>query len=128
MLIIFLLQNFEKKLFWNICRICFLLFSIQNIKSNCYTIFIIFFSIVFFWWKIYSFLVVFIYQRFNFCYSLQILFYFFIIYQDCYSVLKEFIIFFIDMIYYCFFVFYSIMRIYIWSTMIGIYFMTFILQ
>ena len=45
-------------------------------------------------------------------------FYFFIIWCNYYSVLKAFIIFFIDNIYCCFFVFYPIRRIYAWSTTI----------
>ena len=43
-------------------------------------------------------------------------------------VLKAFIIFLVDRIYSCFFVFYPIKRIYIQSTTIRIYFMTFIMQ
>ena len=35
----------------------------------------------------------FIYKKFNFCYSLHIYFYFFMIYHDCYSILKTFVIF-----------------------------------
>ena len=41
--------------FWNMNRIWFFFFSIQNVKSNCYIIFSQFFPIIFFWWKIYSF-------------------------------------------------------------------------
>ena len=78
MLIVFLLQgnpiflhlkSLKKNLFvtvwvmfWNISRIYFFFFSIQNIKSNCYIIFLKFFPIIFFWWKIYSFPVTFIYD------------------------------------------------------------------
>ena len=87
-------------MFWNISRICFFFFSIRNIKSNCYIIFLNFFPIIFFWWKIFSFSVIFIYKRFNFCYSLWIFFYFFLIWRDCYSVLKTFIIFFIERTFY----------------------------
>ena len=50
--------------------------------------------------------------------------YFFMIWSYCYSILKAFI-FFIDRIYLCFFVFYPIRRIYIWSITILIYFTTF---
>ena len=99
-------------MFWNINRIYFFIFSIKNIKSNCYIIFFIFFPIIFFWWNIYSFLVLFIYKRFDFCYSLQMFSYFFIIWRNCYNILKAFIFCFIDRIYCCFFVFYPISRIY----------------
>ena len=47
-------------------------FSIQNIKSNCYIISLIFFSIVFLWWENYFFSVILIYKSLNFCYSLWI--------------------------------------------------------
>ena len=57
-------------MFWNISRIYFFFFSIQNIKSNWCIISLKSFSIIFFWWKICSVSVVFIYKRFNFCYSL----------------------------------------------------------
>ena len=45
----------------------FSFFSIQNTESNCYIIFLKFFAVVFFWWKLYSFPVIFIYKWFNFC-------------------------------------------------------------
>ena len=64
-------------MFWNISRTYVSFFSIQNIKSNCYVIFLKHFAISLFWWKKYSFLVIFIYIRFNFCYFLRMLFYFF---------------------------------------------------
>ena len=104
-----------------------LFFSIQNIKSNCYIIFPIVFPMIFFWWENYSFLVIFIYKNFNFCYSLRIFFYFFLIY-DCYRVLKAFVIIFFDRVYCYIFAFYPIRRIHIWSTTIGVYFMEFIIQ
>ena len=86
-------------MFWNISRIYIYFFSIQNI------IFVNFFPIIFFWWKVYSLPLMFIYKRFNFCYSLWMFFYFFIVQSDGYSVLKTSIIFFIDRIYCCFFYF-----------------------
>ena len=50
-------------MFWDISRIYFFFFNIQNIKSNSvshiYIIFLKFFPIIFFWWKIYSFPVIF---------------------------------------------------------------------
>ena len=49
---------------------------------------------------------------------------FFPILCDCFSVLKAFMII-IDRIYCCFFVFYPIRSIYIWSTTFQIYFKTF---
>ena len=58
-------------------------------------------------WFIPSQLYLFIYNRFNFCYSLSIFFYFFMIQCEFYRVLKTFAIFFIDGIYYCFFCFFS---------------------
>ena len=106
----------------------FLFFSIQNIKSNCHIIFLNLFPIIIFWWKMYSLPVIFICNRFNTSYSLRIVFYFFKISCECYSVLKTFVIIFIDGIYWCFFALYRIRRIYIWSTTIRIYFMTFIIH
>ena len=50
----------------------FFLFHVQNIKSNCYIIFLNFFPTMFFWWKIYSFQFIFIYKWFNLCYSFSI--------------------------------------------------------
>ena len=50
-------------------------------------------------------LVIFIYKGFNFCYSLWISLYFFITWHNCDSILKTFVIFFIDGIYYSFFFF-----------------------
>ena len=44
----------------------FFFFSIQNIKSNCYTIFLRFFQISFFWWKRFSLPFTFINKRFSF--------------------------------------------------------------
>ena len=46
-------------------------FSIQNIKSKYYIIFLNFTEIIFFWWKIYSFALILICKRFNFCYSFR---------------------------------------------------------
>ena len=57
-------------------RDIFFLFSIQNIKSSCYIIFLKFFPIIFYLWKIYSFPVICIYKSYNFCYSLCIFFLF----------------------------------------------------
>ena len=44
----------------------FFLFSIQNIKSYCYISFLDFFPMIFFWWKIHSYLFIFIYKMFSF--------------------------------------------------------------
>ena len=93
-------------LFWNISRICFFFYNIQNLKSNSYIIFLKLFLTIFFWWKLYSFLVIFIHKRLNFCYYLWVFFCFFVILHYYYNVLKAFIIFFIDGIYYCFFALY----------------------
>ena len=46
------------ELFWNISKIYFFLFSMQNIKNNCHIIFLEFFSIIFFLWKSYYFLII----------------------------------------------------------------------
>ena len=98
-------------MFWSIGRIYFLFFSIQNTESNCSIIFLRHFSIIFSWWKIYSFPVRLIYKRFNSCCSFRLFFYFFMIQHDYYSTLKAFIIFFIDRVSFCFFVFYPVSRI-----------------
>ena len=50
----------------------FFFFIIQNIKSNCYIIFLNIFVIIFFWWKTYPFPVIFNCKSFNFYYSLRI--------------------------------------------------------
>ena len=42
-------------MFWNKNKIFFFIFRVQNIKSNCYIIFLKCFQIIIFWWKIYSF-------------------------------------------------------------------------
>ena len=52
-------------MFWNKRRISFLFFSIQNIKINCNIAFLSFFSIIFFWWKIYFYPFMIIYKRIN---------------------------------------------------------------
>ena len=98
-------------MFWNISKICFFFFSMQIIKSNCYISFLNLFPIIFFWWKIYSFLFIFIYKRCNFCYSLWM---FFLLLNDLTRsrVSKTFVIFFINGIYCNFFVLYPIRRIY----------------
>ena len=49
-------------MFLHISRIYVLFFSIQNIKINCWIIFLKFFLIIFFWQKIYSFPFIFIYK------------------------------------------------------------------
>ena len=87
MLIIFLMQDnvillhlesLKESLTWfSLFELCFetrriyFIYSIKNIKSNNYIIFLKFFPIIFFWWKIYFFPVICIYKRFNFCYSLR---------------------------------------------------------
>ena len=94
----------------------------------CYIIFLKLFPIIFFWSKINSFLITFFYKRFNFSYSLRVFFGLFMIQHDCYCELKTYVIFFVDGIYCCIFVFHPIRRIFIWSTTIRIYFMAFIIQ
>ena len=80
-------------MFWNINIICVFIFSIQNIKSNCYFVFINFFPVISFWWKIYFFEVTSINKKFIFCWSFRIFSYFFIMWCDC-CILKASIIFF----------------------------------
>ena len=53
-------------MFWNIIRIYFSIFNIQNTESNSYSIFLNFFPIIFFWCKIYSLPCIFIYETFIF--------------------------------------------------------------
>ena len=90
-------------IFWNISGLQFFFFGIQNIKSNCCIIFLTFFSIIFFKWKIYFFPILQLPQRIeNICY----LFYWW------------------DLLLLLFFY----KRIYIWSTTVWIYFMTFKIQ
>ena len=121
-------------IFWSISRIYFLFFSMQNIESKIRLFLSNLFQVIFFWWKIYSFPVMFIYKSFNFSYSFRVFSYFFMIswfnatVMLCYcnaTVMKAFIIFFIDGIYCCLFVFYPIRRICIWFALLKIYFMTF---
>ena len=50
-------------MFWNISRIYFFFFSIQNIRSNYYIIFLILFPVIFLWWNIYSLTVLILYKR-----------------------------------------------------------------
>ena len=50
-------------MFWNISRLFVFFFSIRNIKNNCYIIFLKYFRVIFFWWKIYSFPVIFTYKK-----------------------------------------------------------------
>ena len=71
----------------------FFFFSIQILRAIYELLFKFFFSNIFFWWKIYSFAVIFIYKKLNFYHSFRIFFYFFIIKCDCYSILKGFVIF-----------------------------------
>ena len=94
-------------MFLDVSRIYFFFFSIQNIKNNCYIFFLKFFQIIFLWWKIDFFLVIFIYIRFNFCYSFSMFPYLFMIYRYCSSIMKASIISSIDMISCCCFCFLS---------------------
>ena len=90
--------------FWvileNVGRIYFIIFSTQ-IFLHC-------FPIVHFWEVIYSFFIIFSYESLNVYYLFRIIFNCFMIWGDCYSGLKAFVIFFIDRIYWCFFVFYLV--------------------
>ena len=76
----------------------------QNVKSNYYIIFLKFFPIIFFWWKIYSLPFIFIYKMFNLCYSVR----FFLFLHDLKRLLQhieKMCFSFIDGIYFCFFCF-----------------------
>ena len=65
-------------MFWNIGRISFFSFLAYKTLRAVVTLFSQFFcSIIFFWWKIYSFPFIFIFKRFNFCYSFSMFSYFF---------------------------------------------------
>ena len=77
-----------------------------RIKSNFWIIFLKIFPVFFSWWVIYSFPVIFIYKKLNFCYFL----WFFPIFHD----LIPTVIILIDRIYCCFFVFYPNRRLFIW--------------
>ena len=89
-------------MFWNISKIYFFFFCLENIESFCEIIILKLFPVIFFWWKIYFFPVMFIYKRFNFFVVCRFFFYFFMASRYCYSVLKALIIFFIYVIYCCF--------------------------
>ena len=60
----------------------FFIFNINNTKSNSYIIFLKFFTINFFWWKIFSLPVILINKRFNFCYFFKMFSYFLMIERD----------------------------------------------
>ena len=75
-----------------------------------------------------SFPVIFMNKRHDICSSYRMFSCFFMIRCDYQAVLKAFIIFYIDRIYCCFFVFYLIRTIYIWSATFKIYFMAFLIE
>ena len=66
-------------MFWNLSRVYFFFFILQNITSNRYIFVPRLFPINFFWEKFYSTPVIFIYKWFNFRYTLWIFFDLFII-------------------------------------------------
>ena len=115
-------------MFWNISRIYFFIFSIQNIKCNCYIIFLKFFSNHLLIPSANFFPVIFIYKSFNLCCSLWIFFLFLYNLTRLLRRIKAFAVFFIDRIYCCLFIFYPVKRICIWSTTTGTYFMAFLIQ
>ena len=116
-------------MFGIISRIYFFFFSIQNIKSNCYIIFVKFYLIIFFWCKIYSFTVTFFSKELNFCYSLRI---FFLFLHDLTRLLQRikniFYLFYWWQLLLLFLFFYPIRKICIRLTTNRIYFMTFLTQ
>ena len=85
------------------------------------------FRIIYFCRIIYSFAVIFIYKWFNIWTSFWIPLNFSKIYCNSYSILKTFIIC-IFQIYCCFFLFYPVWRISIWTTTFKIYLLTFLIQ
>ena len=89
----------------------FFLFSMQNINSNCYIIFRKFFPVMFFWLKIYSFSVIVIYKWFNFCYSLRIIFDFFMI-NSTVTAYRKHLLSFVLVGFIVVFYFYPVRRIY----------------
>ena len=132
------------------CELCFetwagyifFFFSIQSVKSNCYIVFLKFFPIIFSDGKhILSQLYLFV-KGLIFVIICSSFFYFFMndsvrllqCIENIYCLFFFFLFFFFfdddddDEIYCCFFLFYPVRRIYIWSTTIGIYFMTFAIQ
>ena len=62
-------------MFWRIGKIYFLFFIKQNIKSNLQNIFLVYFSIVYFRWASYLFLVLSVDTRLHFRYSSRIFFF-----------------------------------------------------
>ena len=88
-------------MFWNINRIYFSFLVCKTLRAIVTSFLLSFFQSSFFWWKIYSFPYIFIYKRFNFCYSFGMLSYFFMICSGSYIILKVFYIIFIDKIYCC---------------------------
>ena len=104
-------------------------FSIQNIKSNCYIIFLNFLSNHLFLMSA-LFLPSYIYIiKIHFFYSFVFFFDSFWFFHGLTRLLqrveKNYLL--INGVYCCFFVFYRITRIYIWSTTFKIYLMTFII-
>ena len=93
---------------------------------RCYIIFLRFFPLIFFWWNIYSSPDIFIYKMFNLLFFQN----FFLFLHDLTRLLQRMknIIFFIDEIHCCFYVFYPIRRINIWPATPETYFITFIIQ
>ena len=89
--------------FWNVGKAYFRFFFIEHIKRNCRIFLLKLFPVIYFWWVIYSFTVIFAYKRLSICCSFRIFSIFFIIYSDCCSTLKAFIIIFLDGVYCCFF-------------------------
>ena len=114
-------------MFWDIGRIYFFFFNIQNIKSNSvshiYIIFLKFFPIIFFWWKIYSFPVIFQFLLFfaYLCWVLHDL-------TQALQRIENILLSFLLMRFIAAFLFLSNQENYIWSTKILVYLMTFLTQ
>ena len=113
-------------IFWNMCKMYFFFFSIQNIRSNSYIIFLKLFPAIFFWWVIYSF-PVYLFMKglifLIFCRSFLSSSWFNATVTAYWKHSPSFLLAGIIVAF-----FYSIRRIYILSTKFPIYFMTFLIQ
>ena len=114
--------------FWNITRIYIFFFSYKILIAIVTLFFSNYFQSSFSDGKFITFhldlFIIDLYLSINFCYSFSM--------SSCFcmtcNILNTFIIFFVDGIYCCFFVFYPLRRIYILFSTVRIYFMTSMIQ
>ena len=114
---------------WNVNLFCFFLVSFDkhNFKSNCWLMSFRLFAFLYFYWKFFSFLVIFINQTLNMLYSLWFFSNFFMNYII--AAVRAFWKHFIIIIFWIYFYFlYPTWDIKIWSTAIQAYFVTSFLQ